>query len=275
MTQGIHMPITTFSPILCLWKMRSFFIGKVDEPLNISTGASTLVFSLDKPIRFITSAMIEPIQCRSILISAGTSITIDTGDAVMANITLDPMGLDFSRISKLMKCLDQEIFFNILNEDAHMINLRKLCTPPLNHQSVYNYLEDFFSTISIDTDIEEDSRIETVVTRIQQTIHKNLSLIHLADSVNLSPAYLTELFKQYTGLPIRRYRLWHRVFTTVLSVTEGKSLTNAAIEAGFTDSSHFNRTFRSMIGITPTSIFVQKTPLQIIPAVSLDHAEFS
>ncbi len=42
------------------------------------------------------------------------------------------------------------------------------------------------------------------------------------------------------------------------------------MDCGFNDSSHFIRTFRSMLGMTPTSIFTQATPLQFLTPTPLD-----
>ena len=42
----------------------------------------------------------------------------------------------------------------------------------------------------------------------------NLSNEALAEQVGLSGDRLQRLFKQTTGIPIRRYRLWHRLFVT-------------------------------------------------------------
>ena len=56
------------------------------------------------------------------------------------------------------------------------------------------------------------------------------------------------------GVPIRRYRQWHRLFVTAVGVTQGLSLTTAALEAGFTDSAHFSRTFRSILGMPPSAM---------------------
>jgi AraC-like DNA-binding protein len=77
----------------------------------------------------------------------------------------------------------------------------------------------------------------------------------LAAQVGLSEPRLLQLFKETLGVPIRRYRQWHRLFVTAVGVTHGLSLTAAALEAGFTDSAHFSHTFRSILGTTPSAMF--------------------
>jgi len=102
------------------------------------------------------------------------------------------------------------------------------------------------------------------VEHIKQTVDDNLSVEDLASLVNLSVPRLVQLFKQQTGVPMRRFRLWHRLYVTAVKMGKGESLTQAAISAGFTDSSHFSHTFRDMLGMSPTAVFAQPNELKIM-----------
>ena len=99
-----------------------------------------------------------------------------------------------------------------------------------------------------------DARISSVVALIKRDVANNLSARYLAAQVDLSEPRLSQLFKDTLGVPIRRYRQWHRLFVTAVGVTQGLSLTTAALEAGFTDSAHFSRTFRSILGMPPSAM---------------------
>jgi AraC-like DNA-binding protein len=46
----------------------------------------------------------------------------------------------------------------------------------------------------------------------------------------------------------------------------GSSLTEAAVEAGFTDSAHFARLFRATFGVTPSYVFRKVARAGNIPA---------
>jgi AraC-like DNA-binding protein len=63
---------------------------------------------------------------------------------------------------------------------------------------------------------------------------------------------------------MRRYRLWHRLFVTAVKMGTGGNLTEAAMDAGFTDSAHFSHTFKAMFGMAPTTILLQPNSLKII-----------
>ncbi len=59
---------------------------------------------------------------------------------------------------------------------------------------------------------------------------------------------LSQLFKEVVGTPIRRFRLWHRVFVTAAKLRGGAGLTDAALAAGFADYAQFARTYRQLAG---------------------------
>ena len=269
------MPTTPYCPLLFLWQQKSVFIGSLSEPIDVSTGASTLMLGLDKPIRYITQDMQTSMECRSLLIPAGSSVVVDTQGAFFFNCTLDPMGTDFFSLSKLMTKKMGTTYYQLQDEQDHIRSLLSICSPPLSANKVQSTLNHFLQLglRSIDKNegnLINDQRIERVIDQIKNSIGENTSLTELANLVNLSPAYLSELFKSCTGLPVRRYRLWHRLYSTVENTGLGKNLTEAAMDCGFNDSSHFIRTFRSMLGMTPTSIFTQATPLQFLTPTPID-----
>jgi len=268
------MATTAYRPLLYLWEMRTLFIGSLEEPLDISTGASTLLLGLDKPIRFITNEMQTSVECRSLLIPAGTDVVIDTQNAIIANCTLDPLGKDLHVLSRLMLNSAGNTGYDLKNEQMLMDTFWGVCCSPLDTDEINKALVKILSLKTQHLQDgqplhEVDPRIEQIITLIQNTANLNLSLSELAKQANLSPSRLTQLFKKQTGLPLRRYRLWHRLYMTALKIGQKKSLTEAAFEAGFNDSPHFNRTFRSMLGISPSCVLSQTLQV-IIPDTNQD-----
>lgn len=100
-----------------------------------------------------------------------------------------------------------------------------------------------------------DERVVATLLRIRNEIDHNAPASELAQAVGLSEAHLSQCFKKQTGVALRRYRLWHRVFRTVVAVQQGTSITVAAAMAGFTDSAHFAHTFHSLFGFAPSRLF--------------------
>ncbi len=102
-----------------------------------------------------------------------------------------------------------------------------------------------------------DARIQGVIDYIGERSQKLANIQELAEKACLSESRLAHLFKQQVGIPIRRYLLWQRLLDACFYAAAGASLTEAAHKAGFTDSSHFNRTFKSMFGVHPSTMMKQ------------------
>lgn len=69
-----------------------------------------------------------------------------------------------------------------------------------------------------------------------------------------SASRLRHLFVAETSVPYRRHRIWTRLENALALALSGRSLTEAAHEAGFSDSSHFTRAFRDMFGLPPSAV---------------------
>src|SRR5690606_9488719 len=117
---------------------------------------------------------------------------------------------------------------------------------------------------------KSDPRVRRLVGLIQSEIGSNLSVEYLAEQVNLSVAGLTKLFKKQTGVPIRRYRQWHRLYVTATEIGKGKTLTEAAQSAGFVDLSHCIHTFNQMLGRKPSYYLQRPEEIKIITEGSAD-----
>ena len=70
--------------------------------------------------------------------------------------------------------------------------------------------------------------------------------------MGLSVPRLSQLFKQVIGMPIRRFRLWYRIFATAAKLSQGYSLTEAAVACGFADYPQLCRVFKELTGSRPT-----------------------
>ena len=73
----------------------------------------------------------------------------------------------------------------------------------------------------------------------------------------LSESRFSHLFTKETGLPFRTYVLWRRLMQAVERRAAGATLTEAAHQAGFSDSAHFSRTFLRMFGIPADSMWLR------------------
>jgi AraC-like DNA-binding protein len=99
-----------------------------------------------------------------------------------------------------------------------------------------------------------DERIAAAVARLRSDPRERRSLAALARTVGLSPSRFRHLFFDQMGISCRRYVLWLRLLDAIEASSRGASPTQAAQEAGFSDSAHLARTFRRMLGIPPSAV---------------------
>jgi len=119
-------------------------------------------------------------------------------------------------------------------------------------------------------------RIHPGVSRALDHLRENLgvsddfSLKTLAGISGLSQSRFMHVFTTSTGVPLRPYILWLRLQRACCDLMSGSSVTRAAHGAGFSDSAHLTRTFRRMLGMTPTQLALRK---RMSRGVSVDRVE--
>ena len=268
------MPTAASPSKLFLWDKRTLYLGPLLEEISLSYGAATLIISLDDPIQFHDDSSTKYDRCHSLLVAAGKRITINTGQSNIAICYLDPMGKDFHYLTCLMKKTNNDIYCHVNNTINFTSTFELLYKQKHTSESAYEVLEQVFNYPSYfdhpsdylekTKTYKQDARIENVISLIKSHILDNLSIEDLARSVNLSETHLMQLFKIQTGIPIRRYRLWHRLFTSGIKLSQGYNLTQAASESGFNDSAHFAKTFKDMLGMSASSILMQPNGLELI-----------
>jgi AraC-like DNA-binding protein len=94
--------------------------------------------------------------------------------------------------------------------------------------------------------------------RQAQAVSDDLSLKTLAGIAGLSPSRFMHVFTESVGVSVRPYILWLRLQRAACDLMEGASVTGAAHRAGFSDSAHLTRTFRRMLGATPSDLALRK-----------------
>jgi AraC family transcriptional regulator len=88
---------------------------------------------------------------------------------------------------------------------------------------------------------------------IRENLGKNLSLAEISAVVDMSPYHFCRLFKRGTGFSPHQYVRVEKINRARHLLKEHQlSLVEIANELGFSDQSHFTRTFRAVVGVTPS-----------------------
>lgn len=82
--------------------------------------------------------------------------------------------------------------------------------------------------------------------------HKLLSVAELSDMCGITPEYFRKIFKTYYGIsPIKYINDLKISHAKELLASGMYSVTEAALQSGYADLSHFSREFKKTVGISP------------------------
>ena len=179
---------------------------------------------------------------------------------------LDSIGFDFAMLSPLMRDKTNNIAYTIENEAHYIACFQDMHQSQYPSDIAYTHLDQLIAPKNRvqNTNYKIDPRIERVVEMIKLNIDENLTVESIAEQVQLSIPRLVQLFKFQTGIPIRRYRQWHRLYLTAVLAAKTNDIITAALDAGFFDASHFSHTFKRMLGVKPSLILGQLNSIKII-----------
>ena len=113
-------------------------------------------------------------------------------------------------------------------------------------------LTDFKCNIELERHFTDD-RIYKAIQYLEKHFDRIVSLEEIASFCFLSETRFLHLFKEKTNLNFRRYQLWNKLIKS-LPYLKTHSITETAHQFGFTDSSHYCRTFKETFGLTPKFI---------------------
>lgn len=195
----------------------------------------------------------------SLIIKENATHQLNPNNSVQLIIYLDP---------------NSEIAASIKNR---YLDEKDICSPDLNifqitnvvelQQSIINpqpaILEKFiFKVLTYLSGEYQFSTIDERVKLIERTITlshpDDLTQKYLAEKVYLSESRLRSLFKQTTGTSLHQYYLSNKIRFATNQIMIGNSIKDAAIKAGFTDTSHLQKMMLKQYGIGPSKFIKEK-----------------
>ncbi|MGB2818910.1 MAG: helix-turn-helix domain-containing protein [Burkholderiaceae bacterium] len=115
-------------------------------------------------------------------------------------------------------------------------------------------INEAFARFGLQPKLPSDARIAKVVLEVERRPDAFGRMREAAELASLSPSRFRARFDAEVGLPFRRYRMWRRMSSVMRSIAEGRNLTAAALEAGFSSSAHLSSSFKRMFGLSPSEI---------------------
>ena len=193
-------------------------------------------------------------EARSVLILPNSlhHLRIDSGR--MAFLYVDPLGHDLAALRMRMTDIGSRAAFDLRNERSAIELLGAVADRRLTSEQARRQVGELLGVAS---GTRADARILDAVRWMREAPCEPHALAELCMRAGLSSSRFLHLFKEVTGVPLRRYRIWNRIGAAARAVARGQSLTDAAHAAGFASSAHFSSAFRDMFGMTPTDLFAR------------------
>ncbi len=244
---------------LYLTPERSLYIGRVGEKMHISKAPSVFIISLSGDIAFESDGQQHCV--RSLALLPDTTIDIELRGSLIAIFFMDPLGLDYA----VLKEDGSETVFlpgqkemllepNMTSPVAAVIGEAFLTRP--NAEMLFKSLEAIVSAkrrqLLNSGGYWADERIVKAIKYIRSTEGMTANVEQVATHVNLSVPRFTQLFRSVTGISLRRFKIWYRMYLAIEKIAKGESFTDAAFSAGFSDYAHFSRSFSEMGGVAPS-----------------------
>ncbi|CDA69920.1 putative uncharacterized protein [Clostridium sp. CAG:510] len=99
-----------------------------------------------------------------------------------------------------------------------------------------------------------DERIRQAYVYIDEHIGSDMTVASIASHFCMSESRFSHLFRKEAGMSVANYLVFRKLYFTYLGLMKGKNITTAALDAGFSDPSHFAATNKRMFGIPPTAV---------------------
>ena len=95
------------------------------------------------------------------------------------------------------------------------------------------------------------SALENVAAYLRANCSADISLERLCEQSGYSAGHLIRAFKQHFGLTPHAYLINQRIQMGQQALKQGQPIVEAALNAGFNDQPHFQRTFKRLVAATP------------------------
>jgi len=152
-------------------------------------------------------------------------------------------------LENLMSLLLLEVESGVQNGSWFVDNITQLFANYfIRHYSNYR---DLMSDVRLSSIIGENE-LQVINTYINDHLAEGITIEDLANKLNISKFHFLNEFKKYTGYTPYQHLLNTRIERAKnMLMDKNMKITNIAYELGFSDSSHFSRTFKKATGASP------------------------
>lgn len=220
--------------------------------------AKHIFISLDGQMNCIIEG--QRVECEGIMLSSNVFHTIESKGKVLVYL--------FDETTDVAKIMEETYLKNskykIINLykvqkikriwDERMSNLNNFKNIRENYLNTHNKV---LKTIKLDVTrlYIDDNRIKKALYSLWNRKGIDEGIIEeLAKMVFLSQSRFSHLFKEQTNISLNSFLVIIKIVKAYKYIFEGKSITEASIQAGFSSSSHFATTSKSIFGVNASEL---------------------
>jgi AraC-like DNA-binding protein len=236
---------------LFIWRGRSLYFGPSVQLAAHAYATVALHVGIYRPFR-IKVANGAWQSCRSAIVPPGMQHELDFEGGVHGKLFIERDSSDFLYFKRRFAYREQAL--SLFQDEELVQQLCRIYESDPDKAVIENCLDDLLRCDG-ELNLVIDPRVQTAIDLIRDEPDYNFSQEYLADRADLSPSRFLHLFKQHTDVPYRRFRTWKRLFLAMDSLNAADNMTIAALDAGFSDATHFSHSFRETFGINPAYVF--------------------
>ena len=249
MSEEISLAARVFS-----WGARALYVGPT---LNLSphrNAVAVLAVGLDASFKVANDARDVRAgyrSCRTVIVPPNTLHHLAEITGPMAFLYVDARSDDLPRLLTQAALQESHAAFHLACEKALIGGLRKLYEYEVTWAQARS---DLCTCLGFVGKRQIDLRVQRALDFLHANPCARQSLEEISAHIGLSPSRFIHLFKEATGVPLRRYKLWLAMGAAMRSVAGGSNLTTAAMNGGFSSPAHFSASFREMFGLEPSRL---------------------
>lgn len=227
---------------LFLWQDHWQILGQLMPNRSHRHISASLLVGLDRPFRLAVDGKWR--ETHAALVVPDVPQALDPGDARIWSVQLDPDSVHWRSLKRIAA--------GMASVDLPLSGVDLPDPGENNCEAMASALAAVVAQ-SGHAPVALDDRITAICGTLRSELPERLELGSLAQSVGLSSSRLTHLFRQETGVPLRRFLLHLKINRALAFWEPGKSVSRLATEAGFYDQPHLVRTARDMFDALPSA----------------------
>lgn len=147
------------------------------------------------------------------------------------------------------------------NDDENTIKfLESVKNSPVVMQTLATYLYSLMLSIcnsnevSMELDTENARIFKQAVSYMTHSLHRSVTINHIAEHCCISPTGLKKIFVKYTGLGVHKYFLKMKINRATRMLKEGHSVNEVAEQLGFSGQAYFSAAYKRETGVSPSVV---------------------